>query len=51
MSDEDFYSRRSDKDGERIAQTVEKYSAGRFLCDNTKLKKVQRNIFHIPSNE
>lgn len=51
VSDEKFYTRRSDDDGEKIAKTVEKYSAARFICDNTKLKKVQRNIFHVPSDE
>lgn len=51
ISDGGFYSRRSDKEGEKIARTVEKYSAARFICDNTKLKTVQRNIFNVPSEQ
>lgn len=52
MSDDKFYNRRfDDVIGEKIAKTVKKYSAARFICDNTKLKKVQRNIFQIPSDE
>jgi hypothetical protein len=51
ISDENFYNRRSDNHGEKIAKTVEKYSATRFICDNTKQKKVQRNIFLVPSEE
>lgn len=51
MSDEKFYNRRGDKVGEKIAKTVKQYSAARFICDNTKLKSVQRNIFHVPSDE
>jgi hypothetical protein len=51
MSDENFYSRRNDEHGEKIMKTVKDYSAARFICDNTKLKKVQKNIFLIPSKE
>jgi hypothetical protein len=51
VSDEHFYARRSDEEGEKIAKTVEKYSAARLICDTTKLKKVQRNIFNVPSIE
>lgn len=51
ISDDNFYNRRNDEIGEKIAKTVEMYSAARFICDNTKLKKVQRNIFLVPSPE
>lgn len=51
ISDDNFYNRRNDEVGEKIAKTVEMYSAARFICDNTKLKKVQRNIFLVPSPE
>lgn len=51
ISDDNFYNRRSDRYGEKIAKTVEKYSATRFICDNTKQKRVQMNIFMVPSEE
>lgn len=47
-----FYDRKSpDDDIEKISKTVETYSPTRLLCDTTKLKKVQKNIFLLPSNE
>ena len=52
LSDINFYDRKSsDDDIEKIAKTVENYTATRLLCDTTKLKKVQKNIFLLPSIE
>lgn len=51
ISDKKFYSQQNDEHGEKIVKTVEKYLASRLICDNTKVKKVQRNIFHVPSDE
>lgn len=51
VSDGNFYSERNSDDGEKIAKTVESYSAARFVCDTTRLKRAQRNIFQVPSEE
>ncbi|CRL05203.1 CLUMA_CG017992, isoform A [Clunio marinus] len=51
LFDETFYNRKTDDSGEKVMKTVENYSATRFICDNTHLKMVQKNIFHIPSDE
>lgn len=51
ISDVKFYTRRYDEAGEKIMKTIKNYSAARFICDNTRLEKVQRNIFNVPSDE
>lgn len=51
ISDHKFYDRTTEEHDDKIKRTIEEYTATRLLCDTTKLKKIQKNIFLVPSDE